>query len=85
MKSIDFICEEIDKKTSRLVVDRKIESLSLTVLRLRIDKDLSQNQVATLSNVDVKTINRIEMGDVEVPVDKYEKVIKAMIELSPGE
>jgi transcriptional regulator with XRE-family HTH domain len=52
--------------------------LGKLVFAARIDRKLTQNQLAKLANVSSKTIHRIEGGSGGVTDRTYEKVFKAL-------
>ncbi|WP_026702365.1 helix-turn-helix transcriptional regulator [Salibacterium aidingense] len=49
-----------------------------TIFSYRMDRDLTQKQLATMAGVGVKTIHRAEGGSSNLGVQTYEKIFRAL-------
>ena len=71
--------EQIDKMEKEIAKQKKIpEILKKNIQAARLNKNLTQKQLATQSGVDVKTISMIEAGTAifnDTEIRKIEKII----------
>lgn len=59
-------------------LDGLTNTLAKNIFKLRLEKKITQSQLAELAGVTQKTIYRIESGDPGVKVGTYEKVLNAL-------
>lgn len=71
--SIDEMLQENTDGGSRYALD-----IIFNLTKMRIDKGLSQNQLAKLSGVSHSTISRIESGNLQPTIDIVSKLLYAM-------
>ncbi len=61
-----------------------IQSFGINLRRIRIEKGLSQEELANATNLEISQINRIELGKINTSIS-HVKIIADALNLQPKE